>query len=547
MKAIVYGIFLFSSALAVVEAFLPPKTQSQLAPRKTRLWVATSLDKDSSPSSADSKEKVDGLVREHAHEETDKEFNWFKNWYPLVPVEYLDVEIPHRFQLLGMDLVIWKDAPIEGGVFGSKKDRKKGAKRVGGEWRVFADECPHRKVPLSEGRVEDDGSLLCSYHAFRFNGEGELIDVPQLSEVDVDKIRSNPRSNCNSFPAQIVNGVLWVWPETGSDARIESALKEPAVYKLPDDVDESRIWYGNYNFRELPYSLDYFMENVVDGAHVEVAHHNIVGSRYKVKEMIMDYDSKLSKEGFVVKSKQSTLEDGKWGAYTKYQAPVLVTQEVSIDDEGSLQTLELYASPSRPGFCNHVGRMVIVKPKSGKMPALLKTFTAPIPKWLNHVLAAMFLNQDGVFLHYQERNLAKTGSYVSYKDGASSQQDFVRQMLPTETDRGVINYRTWLRKFAGGFIPYKNNLPLSPVDEEICFDQFKSHTSKCKTCQTALGNLKKARLVAFFISTCVAVLRPAPQKAVNLAAVLMTAGAGFGINKFIGMFHRYEFSHSHND
>jgi hypothetical protein len=166
---------------------------------------------------------------------------------------------------------------------------------------------------------------------------------------------------------------------------------------------------------------------------------------------------------------------------------------------------------------------------------------------LNHVLAAMFLNQDGVFLHYQERNLAKTGSYVSYKDGASSQQDFVRQMLPTETDRGVINYRTWLRKFAGGFIPYKNNLPLSPVDEEICFDQFKSHTSKCKTCQTALGNLKKARLVAFFISTCVAVLRPAPQKAVNLAAVLMTAGAGFGINKFIGMFHRYEFSHSHND
>ena len=63
-----------------------------------------------------------------------KSFDWFKNWYPIVPVEFLDEESPHRFQLLGMDLVIWKDAPIEGGSFQSKKERKKGAKRVGGEW-----------------------------------------------------------------------------------------------------------------------------------------------------------------------------------------------------------------------------------------------------------------------------------------------------------------------------------------------------------------------------------------------------------------------------
>lgn len=43
-------------------------------------------------------------------------------------------------QLLGRDLVLWKG-----------KD---------GEWSVFDDRCPHRAVPLTEGRVEDDGTLM---------------------------------------------------------------------------------------------------------------------------------------------------------------------------------------------------------------------------------------------------------------------------------------------------------------------------------------------------------------------------------------------------
>lgn len=309
--------------------------------------------------------------------------------------------------------------------------------------RVFVDECPHRKVPLSEGRVEDDGNLLCSYHAFRFNGHGELIDIPQIPDVEVEAIRNNPRSKCNAFPSQIIDGVLWVWPETGSDARIESALTNPAVYEVPSDVSADRVWNGPWNFRELPYSQDFFCENVVDTAHVGVSHHNIIGNRYKVPRTTSEYNNRLSKDGFDI----GLRFDGGPPSICTFQAPVLVTKKGSTGEEGSFQMLELYSSPSRPGFCNHVGRMPIVKPPSGEMPKALRLFIRPMPKWLNHVLAAMFLNQDGVFLHYQERNLAKSGAYVSYKDsGDESQKDFVRQMLPTENDRGVINYRTLLRK-----------------------------------------------------------------------------------------------------
>jgi nitrite reductase/ring-hydroxylating ferredoxin subunit len=206
-------------------------------------------------------------------EKMNEKFNWFKACYPIVPVEILDAEVPHKFQLLGMDLVVWNDAPVQGGAFGPKKNRPKKAHRsTSGEWRAFVDECPHRKVPLSEGRVEDDGSLLCSYHAWRFDGQGALVDIPQLDkeEEEFHRIQANSKSSCNAFPTQVIDDVLWVWPESGSDARLEAALKEPPLCKTTENVEPDRLFIGKWNFRELPYSADYFIKNVVDPAHVQV-------------------------------------------------------------------------------------------------------------------------------------------------------------------------------------------------------------------------------------------------------------------------------------
>lgn len=203
-------------------------------------------------------------------------FDWYKEWYPLVPVDLLDTEIPHKFTLFGVDIVVWKDSPLmmsnsgkSVSSFGPKPAKRK--RSEDGEWRAFVDECPHRLVPLSEGRVENDGSLLCSYHAWRFNGTGHLIDVPQLeSSLSIERLKDNPRSRCNSFPTRVVDGVLWVWPQTGDDAIIESALKSVSKYQVPEGIDVSRVWFGPWDFRVLPYGADFFFENVVDPAHVQV-------------------------------------------------------------------------------------------------------------------------------------------------------------------------------------------------------------------------------------------------------------------------------------
>lgn len=208
-------------------------------------------------------------IKEEAVEKSEA-FDWFKAWYPLVPVEILDKEKPHSFHLLGQDVVVWYDGAVEGGGhWGPKAKRPKGAKRSDqGTWRAFVDECPHRKVPLSEGRVEDDGTLLCSYHAWKFDGKGKCVDIPQVEAKDeLARIMSNPKSNCNAFPTKVINGILFVWPNADENATLESELT-PVVHR-PTESNKERLWEGPWNFRELPYGADYFIENVVDPGMIE--------------------------------------------------------------------------------------------------------------------------------------------------------------------------------------------------------------------------------------------------------------------------------------
>jgi phenylpropionate dioxygenase-like ring-hydroxylating dioxygenase large terminal subunit len=50
-------------------------------------------------------------------------FQWTKQWYPVAVVEFLDPSRPHAMQLLGKDIVLWRDGS--------------------GKWRCFEDFCPH--------------------------------------------------------------------------------------------------------------------------------------------------------------------------------------------------------------------------------------------------------------------------------------------------------------------------------------------------------------------------------------------------------------------
>ena len=85
---------------------------------------------------------------------------WRNQWYPVAFLRDLDRGRPSPFTLLGEDLVLWWD-------------------RAGGCWQAFTDVCPHRLVPLSEGRLNAAGELECPYHGWTFEGSGRCTAIPQ--------------------------------------------------------------------------------------------------------------------------------------------------------------------------------------------------------------------------------------------------------------------------------------------------------------------------------------------------------------------------------
>ena len=72
-----------------------------------------------------------------------------------------------------------------------------------GHYAALADTCPHRKVPLSLGRVQGD-DLECGYHGLVFDCSGQCVRAPGND-------RPPQGAQVRSFPIEARYGLLWIW------------------------------------------------------------------------------------------------------------------------------------------------------------------------------------------------------------------------------------------------------------------------------------------------------------------------------------------------
>lgn len=56
-----------------------------------------------------------------------------------------------------------------------------------------------------------------------------------------DPICKNDRAKARAFPVQVAQGLLWIWPESGPHAWLESAMKEPNLIAEVTDPN----WTGS--------------------------------------------------------------------------------------------------------------------------------------------------------------------------------------------------------------------------------------------------------------------------------------------------------------
>ena len=475
--------------------------------------------------------------------ESETTFQWTKQWYPVAVANLLATDRPHAIQLLGKDLVLWQDNT--------------------NKWHCFADFCPHRLAPLSQGRIESDGTLLCAYHAWRFDCQGNCVSIPQSQDRKTEARNcANQKSRTVVYPTRELQGLIWVWAEAGAEAEAESQLRPPLT--VPElDKPSNRIITPDWSIRDLPYGWDFFMENVADPAHVPVSHHGIMGSRY---EDAVYYDMPRlrnisTQEGFAfgVTTTNPNIEQ----TIHDFQPPCQMRIVTDYQDGGKL-ILVLYAIPTRPGWCRHIGRQILVKNNAGKTPSGLGFYAMPMPKWLLHILGSLFLHQDLVFLHYQEKIVAKRckGKWLD------------EVYTPNPQDKAVITFRQWLAHRAGGGIPWEEdcdrNLLDTTTDPDRLFDVWTSHTSHCQVCQNALKNINRlivlsyvgaiaCLFMALFIDgryiamqaiaepTSVSMWHTPPLSfGMAIAGAIILAVTGYLLKKLSRLFYVYKFSHADN-
>ncbi|HEY9810637.1 MAG TPA: Rieske 2Fe-2S domain-containing protein [Halomicronema sp.] len=375
-------------------------------------------------------------------------------WYPVYYVEDLEKKKPNKFTILGRDIVIWWD-------------------KKGDFWSVFEDRCPHRLVPLSEGRINESGLLECPYHGWAFSGSGSCEFIPQQGERN--KAEESQRSCASYMPSTVRQGLLFVYPGNPENA---SKTAVPVVDTLEDGSPE---WICINTFRDLPYDSITLLENVIDASHVPYTHHGTVGNRGFAGPVELEV-VESSRQGF-----KGVWQDGpRKGTLgrqdTTFIAPCLMWHDLTSKKFGRTLTV-VYATPIRKGECRLFARFPFKFPS--KIPGFFIKLT---PRWYSHLNQNTILEDDQIFLHLQERYLEKS----------DNRQNFSKAYyLPTAADRYVAEMRSWMQQYKADPFPGETLPPA--LNKEQLLDRYHSHTKNCSSCSAALKTINKLKFACLVV------------------------------------------------
>ena len=373
---------------------------------------------------------------------------WQQAWYPVAYLDDLDPNRPTPFTLLGRDLVIWFDATTA-------------------RWRAFADACPHRLVPLSEGRINEAGQLECPYHGWSFNGDGRCTAIPQATAEQT----IGQRSHCQSYATATGQGLLFVF---SGDAASAEAVPLPLLPMLQEQPGGGWAdgWIVQDTFRDLPMDALTLLENVLDVSHVPFTHHATVGRRENAGPVDLQLTG-FGAEGFTGLWPEGPRRGSLGSQHTRYAAPCLMWHDLDAPRFARILTV-VYATPIRRGECRLFARFPFRF--RSPWPARLLGLR---PRWLQHIGNHTVLEDDQVFLHWQER--------VVEQEGGSSRA--LRAFhLPTGADLYIRALLDWVQRYGGEPFPGQ---PLPPrQNRALLMDRAETHTRHCRSCGGALRRLQ---------------------------------------------------------
>lgn len=367
-------------------------------------------------------------------------FVWQDCWYPVGFLRDLAKDRPTSVSLYDQPLVLFFDDT--------------------GRVNCLRDRCPHRAARLSDGQMIG-GRLECRYHGWQFGAEGRCVLIPQLyPDKDIPE-----RSHVRAYPTAIRQEIVWIWAGDADSA--DEALIPGAAYDDGADV------YSVTFQMDLPYDQTYLIENVIDVAHIHIAHDGVRGGGRRDAAKPLDFQIhhsgvtgiRGSFRSVGLKREQDSSALG--GATVDFVAPNLIRYASKYQDPGLIAGLDLYSLPLGTNKCRLLYR---------KYSNFTSARERMKPRWLEHLTQCKILEQDMAVVIGQHAQIEREGGHL---------RDI---WLPLKTsDRLVVEYRQWLDQFGSdlpfyrGFSTSRNSGPDAALSS-LSVDRHILHTRICATC-----------------------------------------------------------------
>lgn len=377
-------------------------------------------------------------------------FDWRGCWYPVAFCADLPPGKPLAFTLHDEPYVLFRDGQ--------------------GRIRCVEDRCPHRMASLSNGRVVD-GVLECGYHGWQFDGDGACVHIPQLAPDQPMPARACVQARA----ATELQGIVWMWAGELLDAR-------PAEIPTIGPLDEPGVTHVDY-VTDLPYDQSYLVENVIDVAHIHIAHDGVRGGGHRHLARPLEFDV-LEETAHGIKAEYRSIAPERGAIRTplasaviEFRAPGLVHYTSNYRNRNRIAGLALYSLPLGRGRCRLLYR------KYSNFYSWRESWK---PRWLEHWTQNTILRQDMDLI---------IGQYAAIERSGQELRDL---WLPLKScDQLVIRYRKWLDRHAPPTGPYRGfSTHVSAAGTASAGptpDTFTLHTRQCESCQRSYRAARRVR------------------------------------------------------
>jgi len=135
-------------------------------------------------------------------------------------------------------------------------------RKTDGTPAALEDACPHRKLPLSMGRIKGD-EIECGYHGLTFDASGRCTRIPCSDWIP-------KTARVRSYPVVARNGLLWAWMGPAE-------LADPALIFPVEHWGEAGWGTNSGDALTIDANYLYVTDNLLDPSHVAWVHRGSFG------------------------------------------------------------------------------------------------------------------------------------------------------------------------------------------------------------------------------------------------------------------------------